>query len=112
MTIFEENEGETDVHRDSKLDVGSFRLIRCRIPVEAATQITNRPTGTQHSTQPASRMLARADTEIPSTHPDEDVSLSVSQESTEPAPPAGRFVSASRTDLSTSMLTMCTSRSR
>jgi hypothetical protein len=96
MTIFEETEGTQAQISDVTV---SWRpnCPTARLPINLAdvsSQMTSRLPATQKSTQPASRsrMLERADTEIPSTHPDEDASLHVSQESTEPAPPAGRVV--------------------
>lgn len=94
MTIFEENEGQ---YTEFKMSRKRMRLKSDLVwyHTEVSTQITNRPSATQQSTQPPTRVLRRADTEIPSTHPDEDGSQPISQESMEPAPPAGRMVSES-----------------
>jgi hypothetical protein len=71
-------------------------LIDPHLTESAATQRATQIPSSQQFTQPASRVLRRGETEIPSTHPDEGVSDSHSQQSVEPAPPAGKTVSSSR----------------
>ena len=87
-SLFEESEGRS-IASDA-LDTSSLTI--SYLAESAATQRATQMLPSQQSTQPSSRVLRRGETEIPSTHPDEGVSDSPSQQSVEPAAPAGKTV--------------------